>query len=109
MPQGTAAALLNLLRGQAATLTKEFRLTPVTRRAVVIAKGSEVSAYALIVVHETIIGTRWGRLWGQLCHFARCLPVERLGEVDYTAKRICKEKAYNSDGENLDTEAKHVE
>jgi hypothetical protein len=109
LPQSTTAALLDLLRGQAATLTKEFRLTPVTRRAVVIAKGSEVGAYALIVVHETIIGTRWGRLGGELCHFARCLPIERLSEVDNTANRICKEKANNSNGEDLDTEAKHVE
>ena len=109
MPQGTAAALLNLLRGQAGTLSEELRLTPVPRGCIVLTEGGEVGAYPLIVVHTDIIGTGWGRLWGQLCHFARCLPVERLGEVDYTAKRIGKEKAYNSDGENLDTEAKHVE
>jgi len=109
LPQGTAAALLNLLRGQAATLPKELGLTPVPRGCIVLTEGGEVGAYPLIVVHETIIGTGWEHSWGQLCHFARCLPVERLGGIDYTAKRIAKEKAYNSDGENLDTEAKHVE
>jgi hypothetical protein len=61
------------------------------------------------VWYETIIGTGWGRLGGELCHFARCLSVERLSEVYNTAKRICKEKANNSNGEDLDTEAKHVE
>ena len=57
MPQGTTAALLNLLRGQAATLPKELRLTPVARGCIVLTEGSEVGAYALVVVHETIIGT----------------------------------------------------
>ena len=33
--------------------------------------------------------------------------VKRLGSIDNTPQRIAKEKAYNSDGENLDTEAKH--
>ena len=57
MPQGTTAALLNLLRGQAATLPKELRLTPVARGCIVLTEGGEVGAYALVVVHETIIGT----------------------------------------------------
>ena len=59
LPHGTTATLLNLLRGQAATLPKELRLTPVPRGCIVLTEGSEVGAYALVVVHETIIGTGW--------------------------------------------------
>jgi len=77
LPQSATAALLNLLRGQAATLTKEFRLTPVARRAVVIAKGSEVGAYALIVVHTDIIGTGGGGLGSPVCQSARWFPNAR--------------------------------
>jgi hypothetical protein len=58
-PQGTAATLLNLLRGQAATLPKELGLTPVPRGRIVLTEGSEVGADALVVVHETIISTGW--------------------------------------------------
>ena len=59
LPHGTTATLLNLLRGQAATLPKELRLTPVPRGCIVLTEGGEVGADALVVVHETIIGTGW--------------------------------------------------
>jgi len=58
-PQGTTATLLNLLRGQAATLPKELGLTPVPRGCIVLTEGGEVGTYPLVVVHETIIGTGW--------------------------------------------------
>jgi len=58
-PQGTTAALLNLLRGQAATPPKELGLTPVPRGCIVLTEGGEVGTYPLVVVHETIIGTGW--------------------------------------------------
>jgi len=48
-----------LLRGQAGTLSEVLRLTPVPRGCIVLTEGSEVGADALIVVHETIIGTGW--------------------------------------------------
>ena len=54
-PQGTTAALLNLLCRQAGTLSEVLRLTPVERGWIVLTEGGEVGANALVVVHAPSI------------------------------------------------------
>jgi hypothetical protein len=51
LPQGATTTLLKLLGSQAATFTKELRLTPIEGRCIVVTEGGDVESDALIVVH----------------------------------------------------------